>query len=87
MADDFNLVEEYQQQILTLREDNDRLTSERETMSSELETLRADNERLRNLNQTYFNRLIAQDEASHADDPDDDPDPLTCEEFAKTLKF
>ena len=87
MPDEFNLVEEYQQQILTLREDNDRLTSERETMSTELETLRADNERLRTLNQTYFNRLIAQDEASKADDPDDDPEPPSCEEFAKTLKI
>lgn len=90
MPDDHNYVEQLQEQMLTLREDNDRLTTEHETLSSENENLRAENERLRNLNQTYFNRLIAQDESAHGNggaDPDDEPEIPTCEEFAKTLKI
>ena len=86
--DGHNFIEEYQNTILNLRQDNDALTTERDTLSRDNETLRTENERLRNLNQTYFNRLIAQDEAETKKDPEnEDPEIPTCEEFAKTIKF
>jgi len=88
MPDDFNLIEDYQGEILTLRQANETLTTERDTLSRDNEELRTENERLRNLNQTYFNRLIAQDEKEMKKNPEnEDPEIPSCEDFAKTIKF
>lgn len=85
--DGYNLIEEYQQTILNLRTDNDTLTAERDTLSRDNETLRTENERLRNLNKTYFDRLIAQDEAESKNPENEDPETPSCEDFARNLKF
>ena len=80
----YDTLESAQERILELEELNSQLTAERDTLSQNNESLTADNERLRTKNQDYFNRLVAQDDAKNKKEDETD-EPLTCEEFAKTI--
>lgn len=76
-------LEEAQERILELTEQNQTLTAQNESLSQNNETLTAECENLRTLNQKYFNRLIAQEQAP--EEPEEPEVVQTCEEFAKTL--
>ena len=80
-------LEEAQAEIVRLNDQITEITNERDTLSQNNNTLTEDNERLRRLNQSYFNRISAQfpSQAGETDNKDDEP--VTCEEFAKTLQI
>jgi hypothetical protein len=79
-------LEEAQARILEL---TDQLADEKtknETLSQDNDKLKKDSEDLRTLNQKYFNRLIAQEEApGKSDGEEEEPEIPTCEEFAREL--
>ena len=77
-------LEEAQARILELTDENTQLKADKEELSKDNETLKADYENLRTLNQSYFNRLIAQEQSDEGDEGEEDDTP-TCSEFAKTL--
>ena len=78
-------LEEAQARILELVEQNQALTAERDSLSQNNNELTAERDSLRELNQKYFNKLIAQE--VHEDKTDPEPPPVSCEEFAKTLNI
>lgn len=83
----FDTLEAAQEEILRLQGENTRLENERDTLSQNNATLTADLEKVRTLNQKYFNQLTAQySPQDGGKGGEDDQDPPTCEEFAKTLK-
>lgn len=82
----FDTLEAAQAEVLRLQEEVTRLENERDTLSQNNETLSADVERLRTLNQNYFNKLSAQ--YSHpSEKEEEDEEPMSCEDFAKTIHF
>ena len=77
-------LEQAMERIVELTEQNQQLTTERDTLSQNNTELSGQCEELRKLNQKYFNKLIAQ-EADH-EEGKKQPDPVpSCEDFAKTL--
>lgn len=78
-------LEEAQARIIELTEENQTLTAERDSLSQDNENLRNESEELRKLNQTYFNKLIAQDKPKEEEE-EEEPIP-TCEEFAASLNI
>lgn len=82
----FDTLEDAQAEVLRLQEEVTRLENERDTLSQNNDTLTADVERLRTLNQNYFNKLSAQ--YSHQPEKEEeDEEPMSCEDFAKTIHF
>lgn len=82
----FDTIEAAQAEVLRLQEENTRLENERETLSQNNATLSADLDRVRTLNQQYFNKLQAQYSPSPEKEQEED-EPVSCEEYAKTIKF
>lgn len=79
-------LEEAQEQIVTLTERVTELETERDTLSKNNTDLTADLERVRTLNQKYFEKLSMQT-LTKPENNDEDKEPVSCEEFAKTIKF
>lgn len=80
-------LEEAQAEIVRLNEELTERTNERDTLSANNSALQADVERLRTLNQNYFNKLSAQFSQPAGKTDDEEDEPPTCEEFAKTLNI
>lgn len=80
-------VEELQQQVLDLTDKVNDLTTERETLLQDNETLKADKERLRTINQSYYDRLMVQEnnDEDTIEETDESENVPTCEEFALSL--
>lgn len=81
---EFNTLEEARAEILRLNEELTSVTNERDSYSTKITELSGDLEKVRNLNQQYFLKLSAQYTPNPTEDPDD-ADPVSCEDFAKTL--
>lgn len=79
-------LEEAQEQIVNLTEKVTELTNERDTLSKNNDEMKADLERVRTLNQKYFEKLSMQTFADQGKEEDDE-EPVSCEEFAKTLSI
>ena len=79
-------LEEAQARIIALTEEVQTLTAERDSLSQNNETLKNESEELRKLNQTYFNKLIAQHKQEEEKEEEEET-VLTCEEFAATLNI
>lgn len=86
MSNNFNTLEAAQAEILRLNEELTRTTNERDALQTTNNTLTEENENLHKLNQSYFNKLSAQYLPDDQDE-DDEPEILTCEEFANTLNI
>ena len=80
-------LEEAQAEIIRLQEENTSLTNERDTLSQNNENLTTELENVRKLNQTYFNKLSAQYTEPNGKSTEDDEEPVSCEEYAKTLNI
>ena len=80
-------LEEAQAEILRLQEQNTELTNERDALSQNKETLEQELNSVRTLNQQYFNKLTAQYSPQGGKTKDEEEEPPTCEDFAKTLKI
>lgn len=78
-------IEEAQERILELTEQVQTLTAERDTLSRNNESLNSQCEELREMNQRYFNKLIAQNDPAPKEEPE--PEAPTCEEFAMTINI
>lgn len=83
----FDTIEDAQNEILRLQGLNAELEATRVSLNTELENVRADNERIRKTNQIYFEKLCAQDSSSSGGHNDEDQEPVSCEDFARTLKI
>lgn len=86
MPNKFDTLEAAQAEILRLQDELTERTNERDTLSQNNTTLSTELESVRKLNQTYFNKLCAQNSPQQEPDDPDDPEP-TCEDFAKTLNI
>ena len=80
---DINTLEEARAEIIRLQDELTERTNERDTLSQNNTSLSQELESVRKLNQTYFNRLRAQD--SKEDQEDEPETPPTYEEFCNTL--
>ena len=87
MPTEFTTLEDARAEIIRLNEVLTEVQNERDTLSQNNETLTEDNERLRTLNQNYFNKLSAQYSDPEGKNDDEDEEPLSCEEFAKTINI
>lgn len=76
-------LEEAQAKIVELTEKVTELENEKATLSENNKTLSEDLENVRVLNQRYFEKLTAQ--TISKDEPEEEEEKLSCEEFAKTL--
>ena len=83
----FDTLESAQEEILRLQGALTEMETARDTLSSENETLKADNERIRKTNQMYFERLCMQDSSSSGVNKEEDEEPVSCEDFARTLNI
>lgn len=81
----FETVEQAQERILELEETINGLNANIETLEGERADLENNVQSLREINQRYYNKLIAQETTEPTDDEDDEPESL--EDFAKTLKI
>ena len=79
----YETLEAARERILELEEEVRTITGERDTANATIETLNAQMEDVRAINQRYFNRLM-QDEQK---EEEEEKEPLSCEDFAKTLKI
>ena len=77
-------LEEAQEKIIALREANDQLKTENETLSQNNADLTAQLDDSRKRCQRYFNKLEQQFLPTE-DKNDDEPEVPSCEEFAKSL--
>lgn len=77
-------LEEAQAEILRLNEELTTAKSERDNYSKQVNTLSGDLEKVRELNQQYFLKLSAQYNPK-TEEPEDDQDVPSCEDFAKNL--
>lgn len=77
-------LEQAQAEILRLQEENQKLTTERDSLSQDNTTLSTELESVRKLNQTYFNKLQAQ-YAGAEDKNDDDKEVPSCQAYAKNI--
>lgn len=78
-------LEEAQAEIVRLNEQISSITNERDNYSNRVNELTAENEKVREINQQYFLKLSAQYNPQTT--PEEDPEPISCEEFAKTLSI
>ena len=81
----FETLEAAQAEIVRLNDVVTEITNERDTLSQNNETLTQELAQVRSLNQQYFNRLSAQFQREE-EDPEE-PEPMTCAEFAKKFKI
>lgn len=82
----YNTLEEAQARILELEEELAERTNERDTLSQHKEQLTQELNQSRTLNQRYFEKLSAQ-YSPPDDNPGQDEEPPTCEEFALTINI
>lgn len=80
-------LEEAQARILDLTEQVTALTNERDTLSQNNNDLNTQLEDVRKLNQTYFNKLLAQNSGQEDKNNNEDEEVPSCEEFANTLEI
>ena len=79
-------LEELQQQVLYLTDKVNDLSTERDKLSQDNEELKKRNDELGTINQSYFNRLIAQEKNDEDTTTEDEAENVpTCEEFALSL--
>lgn len=81
-------LEELQAKVLELTDKVNDLSTERDKLSQDNEDLKKRNDELGTINQSYFNRLIAEERNSDEDtkdETDESDNVLTCEEFAKSM--
>lgn len=78
-------LEEAQAEILRLEGELATANQERENLTQENGRLNADLQRVRDINQDYFLRLKAQTEPEEPEEPEEEP--LSCEDFAKSLNI
>ena len=83
----FDTLETAQAEVLRLQEENTRLTNERDTLSQNNETLTNELAQVRTLNQQYFNKLTQQYSGQPGKEDDEEEEPLSCEDFAKTINI
>ena len=83
---EFNTLEEARAEIIRLNEELTERTNERDTLNQNNTQLTQELESVRKLNQQYFNRLSAQ-YSPEPGKPNDDEEPQSCEDFAKTLNI
>lgn len=81
---EFNTLEEARAEIVRLNEELTSVTNERDSYSTKVTEQANELEKVRNLNQQYFLKLSAQYQPAKTED-DDDNEPVSCEDFAKTL--
>lgn len=84
---DINTLEEARAEIVRLNEQVTQLTNERDTLSQNNATQAQELESVRKLNQQYFNKLSQQFIPTEDKTNDDEPEVLSCEDFAKTLNI
>ena len=84
MPNNFETLEEARAEIIRLNDVITERTNERDALQANYDQMTVDYERVRQLNQNYFNRLAAQQ--APPTEPDE-PEPLSCVELAKTIKF
>lgn len=82
-----NTIEEARAEILRLQEQLTQTETERDSLSQNNEQLTGELERVRTLNQTYFEKLSAQYSAPAGKTDDEEEEPVTCEEYAKTINI
>lgn len=87
MPNDEMTLEQAQERIVELTEQVEQLTQNNNDLTSQLDTLQNDNKSLRDLNQKYFNKLIAQERTPENEDKNEDEEIPTCEDFAMDFKF
>lgn len=83
---EFDTLEAAQAEIVRQQERIAELETERDTLSQNNKALTEDNDRIRTHNQSLFNKLMAQ-HTEPSGKTTEEEEPLTCEEFAKTIKF
>lgn len=84
---EFNTLEEARAEIIRLNDQVTELTNERDTLSQNNTNLTGELESVRKLNQQYFNKLSAQYSQEPGKKDDDEEEPQSCEDFAKTLNI
>lgn len=87
MPPEFNTLEEARAEILRLNEELNTAQTERDNYSNRITALENENQSVRELNQQYFLKLSQQFQKPDEQNPDEDSEPLSCEDFAKTLKL
>lgn len=80
-------LEELQAKVLELTDKVNDLSTERDKLSQDNEDLKKRNDELGTINQSYFNRLIAQESSDENinDETDESDNVLSCEEYAKSM--
>lgn len=81
----FSTLEEARAEIIRVQELLTAAETERDALKSQNATQAEDLRRVRELNQQYFLKLSAQILDHEKEDPQQDEQIQTCEEFAKTL--
>ena len=76
-------LEEAQAEIVRLQEELSTAQNERDNYSTQLTETQKDLEKVREINQQYFLKLSAQHNPPKPDE--DDHEPVSCEDFARTL--
>lgn len=76
-------LEEAQAEIVRLHEELNTAQNERDNYSNQVNDLSKDLEKVREINQQYFLKLSAQHQPPKTDD--DEPETVSCEDFARTL--
>lgn len=84
---EFNTLEDARAEIIRLNEQVTELTNERDTLSQNNTTLTGELESVRKLNQQYFNKLSAQYSQEPGKTDNEEEEPQSCEDFAKTLNI
>lgn len=82
---EFNTIEEARAEIVRLNEELTTAKTERDNYSAKVTETETELENVRKLNQQYFNKLSTQFVGNDDKDEDKDDEPLSCEDFAKTL--
>lgn len=80
-------IEEARAEILRLNEQLTEVQNERDTLSQNNATLTGELDSVRKLNQQYFNKLSQQFVPNQPENQDEEKEPVSCEDFAKTLEI
>lgn len=87
MPNQFDTLETAQAEIVRLNGVITELQTERDALSRNNETLTHDLDESRKLNQNYFNQLSVQFSKPEGEDEETEEEPLSCEDFARTLNI
>lgn len=82
---EYETVEQARERILELEETINGLNANIETLQGEKTDLENNVQSLREINQRYYNKLIAQETTEPTDDEEEDTESL--EDFARNLKI